>query len=470
MKRKLTKYLRLTTLSVLLVPATGMLNAQEMPATEQSKTIAPSAVTNGTEVSARTDATASKPPDSGNAAPAAASAAAENPEKEKSGKSKLPVAVSYVDRKLEFDGGEKFSAAMQHRLQFRYAYPFDADPRQLSDLNAEGHSFMVRRARFRLNGHAYRKWLKFNFQYDWSQPVLRDFWIEAARFSWLTLRVGRGKVIYNEERVTSSGRQQMVNRSILNDVFTVDRQQGLQLMGRLFGNTPADLNYIAGVFSGRGVGERLNDDAYMMYAARLQWNAVGDPIDFSQSDYKYTQRWQLNIAAGAATNKSNCTAFETDTNSCRALTGYRTSSGDGATVVPGQFKIDQAVFEVRSVYKGLYFKHESHVKRVADQSINVNPWPREAEMWGALLQLGYFPHAVLDFVPAELEVAGRYAWVDPNIAVSGNDQQEYSGILNWFASGHNNKISFEVTHHVLGVTGVGQVTEQRYRGQWDFTF
>lgn len=473
MQQKFKKSLRLTVVPVLLVSAAGMLTAQEKPAAEQKKIIAPAKADTGTEAAAKTEATAPKSPEAGKGtqtASPAASVAEKSEKSDKPEKGKLPVAIAYGDKGLEFDAGEKFSLAMQHRLQFRYAYPFDADPRQLSDMDAEGHSFMVRRARFRLGGHAFTKWLKYGFQYDWSQPVLRDFYIDVARFSWATLRVGRTKVVYNDERVASSSRQQLVNRSILNDVFTVDRQQGLQLMGRLFDNTPADLNYVVGVFTGRGVGERLNDDANMMYAARLQWNAIGDPIEWSQSDHKYTQRWQLNIAAGAATNKSNCTAFETDTNSCRALTGYRTSSGSGSTVVPGQFKIDQAVFEIRSVYKGLYIKHESHVKRVIDQANVTVTWPREAEMWGALVQLGYFPHAVLDFVPSELEIAGRYAWVDPNIAVSGNDQREYAGILNWFANGHNNKISFEVTHHVLGNPAGGSVSEQRYRSQWEFTF
>lgn len=387
----------------------------------------------------------------------------------------LPVGVSYGSKGLTFDTGDgKFSATMQHRLQFRYAYPFDVDPRSINDLNGEGHSFMVRRARFKLSGNAFKPWLKYNFQYDWSQPILRDFWISVERFSWLQLRIGRGKVIYNDERVSSSGAQQFVNRSIVNDVFTVDRQQGVQVLGRVLPNTPADFSYVLGVFAGRGVGERLNDDTNLMYAARLQWNAIGDPIEFTQSDYKSTQKWQLNIAAGAATNKSNCTAFETDATSCRRLPGTNypqlaagAAPGSGA----GQFKVDQAVAEIRSVYKGLYFKSEAHVKRVTDQGVaNPTLWQRETEMWGGLVQLGYFPHNAMDLIPSELEVAGRMAFVDPNINVAGNDQYEYTGILNWFANGHSNKISFEVTHHVLQNPAGGYATEQRYRSQWEFSF
>ncbi|MBN8219834.1 MAG: hypothetical protein J0L53_02870 [Spirochaetes bacterium] len=427
-------------------------------------------IKNNEAAAATTATTESKanPPAQTQSAPVAT-----EPQKDKSGK--LPVGVEYVSGKgLTFDTGDgKFAATMQHRLQFRYAYPFDADPRSIANLNEEGHSFMVRRARFKLSGHAFKPWLKYNFQYDWSQPILRDFWIGVERFSWLQLRVGRGKVIYNDERVSSSGAQQFVNRSIVNDVFTIDRQQGVQLLGRVLPNTPADFSYVVGVFAGRGVGERLNDDTNLMYAARLQWNAIGDPIEFTQSDYKSTQKWQLNIAAGAATNQSNCTAFETDATSCRSVPGsnYTTTIGTAAgTVRPGQFQVDQAVFEIRSIYKGLYFKHEAHVKRITDQGTATTPWPREAEMWGGLVQLGYFPHNAWDAIPSELEVAGRMAFVDPNINIAGNDQYEYTGILNWFANGHSNKISFEVTHHVLQNPAGGYASEQRYRSQWEFSF
>ncbi|HRP70290.1 MAG TPA: porin, partial [Turneriella sp.] len=182
-----------------------------------------------------------------------------NKEETKESNSLKPDFVSYTDDGITFSAGD-YSLSMLHRLQFRYAGPFDADPRSVADLKQNTQSFMVRRARLKLAGHAYKPWIKFYIQYDWSQPVLRDFHITLDRFAWLTLRIGRGKVIYNDERVSSSGYQQFVNRSILNDLFTVDRQQGIQLLGRFFENTAADFNYVLGIFTGRDVGERLNDD------------------------------------------------------------------------------------------------------------------------------------------------------------------------------------------------------------------
>ncbi|MCA9581595.1 MAG: hypothetical protein KC416_07350, partial [Myxococcales bacterium] len=182
------------------------------------------------------------------------------------------VSVRYEDHALRFGSRDgNYGAQIQHRLQFRYAWPFDQDPRSHANLDRETSSFMIRRARFKLRGHVFRPWLEWYLQYDWAQPVLRDFSVEVSRFPWLRLLVGRRKVLWNDERVTSSGKQQFVNRSIVNDLFTVDRQQGIQIFGRVFPDSLADMTYYAGVFAGRGVGERLNDDLHMMYAGRVQW-------------------------------------------------------------------------------------------------------------------------------------------------------------------------------------------------------
>ena len=92
---------------------------------------------------------------------------------------------------------------------------------------------------------------------DWR--VTLDKWDELA------LRVGQWKIDYNRERVDSSGRQQFVERSIVNRQFTIDRQVGVQLRGRLFKETPADLRYYVGAFTGEGRGVR-NDDEDLMWA------------------------------------------------------------------------------------------------------------------------------------------------------------------------------------------------------------
>ncbi len=382
------------------------------------------------------------------------------PKEDKSEKKGLPVSVSYNRKngfELKTDNG-KFSMAIQNRIQFRYAYPFDKDPRSIGDLDAEGSSFMIRRARTKINGHAYWPWLKYYLQYDWSQPVLRDLSLAVEKTPKAKVLVGRRKVFYNDERVASSGNQQFVNRSIVNDIFTVDRQQGLQVYGNLFPNTWHDISYYTGVFSGLGVGLRTNDDKHMMYYGRLQWNPLGGEMPFSQSDVEFHEKPALNLAFAAATNRSKCTAFETDSNSCRALPGFEVGED-------GQYRLNQMMEEVRFKWKGFSFQHELHWKNVIDTLKNKGDSERKTRLMGGYFQAGYF------IVPKHLEIAGRYAFVDPDLDQGSDKQQEYSGVVNYFFSGHSNKLSFQVSH--LSVQDPSErikESNQRYWLQWDLSF
>jgi phosphate-selective porin OprO and OprP len=361
---------------------------------------------------------------------------------------------------------EKFALSIQNRIQVRYAYPFDRDPRVLEDLDREQSSFMVRRARTRMRGHAYHPWLEYYLQYDWTEPILRDMNLTIAKYKWASLEVGRTKVVYNDERKTSSANQQFVNRSIVNDIFTVDRQQGLQLFGNLFPETWHDTTYYLGAFTGLGVGERNNDDDHLMYNVRLQWNAMGGEMPFSQSDIEYHEQPALNFAVAANTNRSSCLAFETSANSCRPLP-WAPYDTIGA---PGQYRVNQMMGEARFKWLGFSLLHEMHVKEINDKLVAEDDPFKQTTMLGGFLQAGYFPHYDMPVIPKNLEFAGRYAFVDPRLAVGNITQEEISGVVTYFLNGHNNKVNFQVSQLTLDPANVASRSEQRYWVQWDLTF
>lgn len=115
-----------------------------------------------------------------------------------------PAIVSYEDSRLQFRSADgRFAAKVQQRLQFRYAYPFDGDPRSPTALNETSSSFFIRRARLKLDGHAFGPWLQWYMQYDWAQPVLRDFSLTVSKVPWFRVLLGQRKVFWNDERVTS---------------------------------------------------------------------------------------------------------------------------------------------------------------------------------------------------------------------------------------------------------------------------
>lgn len=377
----------------------------------------------------------------------------------------LPVTAKYSKQGFQVRTlDNRFLLAIQNRIQIRYANPFDSDPRSLSDLRRNQNSFMIRRARTRLTGHAYWSWLKYAMQYDWRDPILRDINLSVEKFAAFKLWAGRGKVLYNDERLTSSGRQQFVNRSIINDIFTVDRQEGLQFSGHLFPGTWHDFNYSAGIFSGLGVGERQNDDAHLMYSGRLQWNVLGRSIAFSQSDVIRHLEPTLNVAVAGATNQSRCTAFATAAQSCASLPGF--TAGEA-----GQYRLNQLMEEVRFRWQGLSLNHELHWKQVIDTLKPQSDAARATDMVGGLVQVGYFPHGLLPVIPPQLEVAGRYAWVDPNLTSAHDTQQEISGVINYFLNGHENKLSLQLSQLLVADPRLlGSQGAQRLWLQWDLTF
>lgn len=358
------------------------------------------------------------------------------------------------------DDKSLFSLSIQNRIQFRYANPFDSDPRSVNDLEQELSSFMIRRARTKLNGHAYWPWLKYYLQYDWKDPILRDLRLTVDKYPWANFWVGRGKVIYNDERLTSSGKQQFVNRSIVNDIFTVDRQEGVQLFGNLFPDTGYDMSYATGVFTGLGVGERGNDDLEMMYTGRLQWNILGGEMAFSQSDLEVHETPALSMAIAAATNQSRCTTFATSQNSCRSLPGWQMGEA-------GQYRLNQMMEEIRFKWQGLAIKHELHGKAVTN-TLNKGD-DNTTHLLGGLIQAGYFPHLLWSFVPKELEVAARYAFVDPNTARPRDLQHEFSGVINYFLNGHANKLSLQLSHLSIE-NDLENPSAQRLWLQWDLSF
>ncbi len=364
---------------------------------------------------------------------------------------------------------------LQWRAQTRFTTPYRSDPRQISSFNGpDQHNFEARRLRMKIGGTGFKPWLQYYFEVD-LQPS-RDFddsstasstrvidWrIDVAKWDWGGIRLGQWKVDMNRERVDSSGRQQFVERSIANRVFTIDRQVGVQLRGHLFQDTPADMRYYAGVFNGEGKSVNNADDN-MMYMGRWQWNFLGRDLSWRQTDVEYTELPTGSFALAGATTTGACTRWSSS--GCGNLDGFEKP----ADAAPDQYEIDQFVEEFAFKYRGFSAQQEHHVKKIRDTATGV-----ESELTGGYVQAGYFFHHMFPSVPAPLELAARYAYVEePNAANLGfdNDREEFTIGANWFFSGHNNKLTLDFSKlnlddNVLNLDESGN----RLRFQWDVSF
>jgi len=217
------------------------------------------------------------------AEPAAESAAeAEAPEE-----SSAPETVTYGPEGLDIRSPDgNFHAHIDWRAQIRLTQSSRDDGSLDPSPDVGEGELVVTRARFKLGGHAYRPWLTYYFEYDFPSSRMLDLRFTAKAYDALQLRVGQWKVPYNRERVDSSGKQQFAERSIVTPPFTLDRQQGAALFGRLWPGSAADSWYNVGIYSagGRG-GKGSGVDA--MWLGRWQWNFLGRILGLSQSGVGY---------------------------------------------------------------------------------------------------------------------------------------------------------------------------------------
>lgn len=373
-------------------------------------------------------------------------------EQEKKSGDEFQLKASYGKKGLRFESHDgNFAMELGVRFQFRYSYPQEGDsftPASIASFDDKDvSSFHIRRARLKIGGHGYQPWLKYYFEYDWPSTSMLDWRVDVAKYKWATLRVGQWKINYNRERVDSSGNQQFADRSIVNAPFTLDRQIGAMFYGDVFAGTPAYMIYDIGVFTGVGLNQSHNDDKHMLYMARLQWNFFGRDLPFFQSDVEYTEHPTGSLAFAAAHNQADRFNFPTTTRA--------------AGVVDGQFKINQAVEEIAFKYRGFSLQQEFHVKEVVNQTNKAR-----TTSLGAYAQTGYFPHALIDVIPAPLEVAFRYAFVDPDDTVHNDVRREQTVAINWFFAGHRNKLTLDYSHLTQDTGGI----VDRARFQWDISF
>ena len=388
----------------------------------------------------------------------------------------LPVTAERVNSGFRFatrDGN--WRTDLQWRAQMRYTNPYRSDPRQLSAFNAADQSnFEARRLRMKIGGHGFQPWMQYYFEVDLmpSRDVddssasasarVIDWRIDLAKWDWAGVRIGQWKVDLNRERVDSSGRQQFVERSIVNRVFTIDRQLGVQLRGHLFQDTPADMRYYAGVFNGEGRGVNNTDDN-MMYMGRLQWNFLGRDLSWRQTDVEYTELPTGSLAIAGATHTGACTRWSSS--GCGNLDGFESPANAAAD----QYEINQVVQEFAFKYRGFSAQQEYHRKRITDRVSGLR-----SELVGGYVQAGYFFHHLFPAVPAPLELAARYAYVDePNGTnlILDNERREFTLGANWFIAGHNSKLTLDYSRLTLDDSLAGQDEEgNRVRFQWDVSF
>jgi len=388
---------------------------------------------------------------------AAASETAETEEDAFDEEGEAPGAKAHGGPGIGFASGDgRFALAAWLRAQLRLSDPFDADPLSAAAFAAPpGSDFELRRSRVKVKGHLFDPRVGFYYEHELGgdHPLL-DLRLHVVLREDLQVRLGQYKVLYNRERVDSSGKQTFVERSIATYAFTLDRQRGVTVGKHWGAGSAFDHWLLVGVMEGDGRDPGRRGDG-LMWLARWQWNLFGRPTPFSQSDIALSEEPSAALSFAGARVRGPYTRFSSSGGG--QLDGFE-AGGDE------RYTLEQGLQEFAYRHGGFSVQQEYHRKRITDHEAG-----RRSTLSGGYLSVGQ-AWAVPGAGQAGWELAARVARVDWDGTPRDRRQDEFTVGANLFLDGHDHKFTADVSRLSLREDGAGTVRDTRFRLQWDLSF
>ena len=342
-----------------------------------------------------------------------------------------------------------FSIKFAPRFQVRSMSSWDHNG---ESYNSPDHNFIVRRARLKFDGFAYSPKLKYKIELGLSNRDLsgaNEFnrntprYILDAVIMWKFAKnwefwAGQTKLPGNIERVISSGNLQLIDRSLLNSRFTLDRDLGVQLLhiSSLGGNFLMREKFSISQGEGRNVTE--GNEGGLQYTARVEllpFGAFKSKGDYVQSDLK--REVTPKLMASVTYNYNQDAVRE------RGFAGDYMIRQDGSI-----YQTDQTTLFVDAMFKynGFSFMGE-YAKRTADNEIatelNNTPTGDVVLTGNALnLQAGYL-------FKNNYELAGRYTSIAYEAITGSAPVKQYTLGFNRFVVGHKLKVQSDISYTTL---------------------
>jgi hypothetical protein len=312
------------------------------------------------------------------------------------------------------------------------------------------HNFIVRRARLKFDGFAYSPKLKYKIELGLSNRDIsgaNEFNRNTPRYildavimwsfaeNW-ELWAGQTKLPGNVERVVSSANMQLIDRSLLNSRFNIDRDLGIQLRHK--SNLGGDflMREKLSVSQGEGRNVTEGNEGGLQYTARLEFLPFGkfqSKGDYSQSDLKREQKPKLMM--GFTYNYNQDAVRE------RGFSGDYMIRTDGTIYETDQTTIfADAMFK----YKGFSFMGE-YAKRTAEDEIateadGTTPTGDIVLTGNALnLQAGYL-------FKSNYEIAARFTTLDFENVTGNLPTEQYTLGVNKFIVGHKLKVQSDLSY------------------------
>lgn len=310
-------------------------------------------------------------------------------------------------------------------------------------------SFMIRRSRLKFDGFAFDPKLEYKVEFGLSNSDMSGTspytgntprFIMDAVVKWnfyenFVLWVGQTKLPGNVERVISSANMQLVDRSLLNSLFNIDRDIGFQLRHHLELTDSFVIREIFALSQGEGRNVTTGNLGGHQYTGRIELLPFGyfaKDGDYFGSDLEREPKPKLMLGASydynddAVRNRSNMGTYMV------------TDIGFHETPIKTVF-VD-AMFK----YRGFSVMAE-YASRSSDDPVAVNS---DGTPTGVVVQEGNAINLQSGYLfKKNWEVAGRFTHVelDENLTGTGPQSQYTLGLSKYFV-GHKLKVQTDVNY------------------------
>jgi hypothetical protein len=273
-------------------------------------------------------------------------------------------------------------------------------------------SFSVHSAKLIFHGHIFHPTLTYHFQTNFGdgKVVAENVYLRWDPDRALGLLAGQIEVPFNRQHITLEAYQQLIDRSIVDQRFTLQRDIGAAAYA---GDRLHRFEATLGVWNGARQ-NAPNDDKSYMGTLRLAYNPWG-PILYREADLDDSRSPKLSIAAAGAYNPARVVA-----------------DPNGVSPPVTWHHVAQAVGEITLRYRGVSLSTETHVRNFALED------GKQKLQYGAFGQLGVF------VIPHHLELQARFAAIDGKLGPKDAARELTAGV-SWYFRNHRLKLQADTS-------------------------
>ena len=363
--------------------------------------------------------------------------------------------------------GENNSWAMKIGLRFQTLLTNNWEA--TNGISNSESSMLIRRSRLKFDGYAFSPKLVYKVELGLSnrdQAGASPYTSNSPRYildavvKWnfsgnFVLWVGQTKLPGNRERIISSGDLQMVDRSLLNSRFTIDRDIGIQLRHKTKLSNKFLMKEIFSISQGEGRNITTGNEGGYQFTGKVELLPFGNfssKGDYKGGDLQFEKNSKLSFAVGYDLNMD---AVKT-----------RSNQGTYMNIDTGLYQTDISTIFIDAIYK---YKGFSLMAEYANRNAD-NPFAKNSDgtLTGDIVQVGSGLNLQSGYLLSKtLEVSARYTNIslDRNITKKGAENQYTLGVSKYIA-GHKLKVQTDLSYTDIGF----KENNLMYRLQLDIHF